>query len=179
VNEPYPKLASALVAGVVARTIKITIPEGYTLAQTAALLHGKIRGFSAARYLDLTRAMVAKALGAGRLSEAELNTVLDRQAERAGVKLRLADLTTEAEAVKDRAGLLRLALTRSWRTIPRCAGALVSAPRKVVPMRRSLLLVALAWLTLAPAGSPARTAMRTSPKPRCGLCRPCVVCCSF
>ena len=55
VNEPYPKLASALVAGVVARTIKITIPEGYTLAQTAALLHGKIRGFSAAQYLDLTQ----------------------------------------------------------------------------------------------------------------------------
>lgn len=55
VNEPYPKLASALVAGVAARTIKITIPEGYTLAQTAALLHGKIRGFSAAWYLDLTQ----------------------------------------------------------------------------------------------------------------------------
>ena len=71
----------------------------------------------APRYLDLTRAMVAKALGAGRLSEAELNTVLDRQAERAGVKLRLADLTTEAEAVKDRAGLLRLARNLyQWRT---------------------------------------------------------------
>jgi hypothetical protein len=71
----------------------------------------------APRYLDLTRAMVAKALGAGRLNEAELNTLLDRQAERAGVRLRLADLTTEAGAVKDRAGLMRLARNLyQWRT---------------------------------------------------------------
>ncbi len=55
VNEPYSKLASALVAGVAARTIRITIPEGYTLAQTATLLHARIPGFSAARYLDLTQ----------------------------------------------------------------------------------------------------------------------------
>lgn len=71
----------------------------------------------APRYLDLTRASVAKALGAGRLNEAELNTLLDRQAERAGVKLRLADLTIEADAVKDRAGLMRLARNLyQWRT---------------------------------------------------------------
>jgi len=71
----------------------------------------------APRYLDLTRAMVSKALGAGRLNEAELNTLLDRQAERAGVRLRLADLTTEAGAVKDRAGLMRLARNLyQWRT---------------------------------------------------------------
>ena len=55
VNEPYDKLAGALVAGVAARTIKITIPEGYTLAQTAALLRAKVPGFSAAQYLDLTQ----------------------------------------------------------------------------------------------------------------------------
>jgi hypothetical protein len=64
----------------------------------------------APRYLDLTRAGVAKTLGAtGRLNETELNTLLDRQAERVGAEHRLAALTSEAAAVKDRAGLMRLA----------------------------------------------------------------------
>jgi hypothetical protein len=63
----------------------------------------------AARYLDLTRTRVARALGVGRLNEAELTKLLDSHAARAGGGLRLADLTTEASAVKDRAGLMRLA----------------------------------------------------------------------
>jgi hypothetical protein len=71
----------------------------------------------AGRYLELTRAMVAEALGAGRLNDAELNTLLDRQAERIGVQHRLAALTSEAGAVKDRAGLMRLARNLyEWRT---------------------------------------------------------------
>ncbi len=63
----------------------------------------------AGRYLDLTRASVARALGAGRLNEADLNALLDRQAERVDARRRLAGLTAEAETVKDRAGLMRLA----------------------------------------------------------------------
>ena len=72
----------------------------------------------APRYLDLTRASVAKALGAtGRLNETELNTLLDRQAERVGAEHRLAALTSEAAAVKDRAGLMRLAeKLYQWKT---------------------------------------------------------------
>ena len=45
---------SALVAGAAPRTIRVTIPEGFSLAQTAALLRSRIPGFSAAQYLDLT-----------------------------------------------------------------------------------------------------------------------------
>ena len=54
VNEPYGSLAHALKAGAAPRTIRVTIPEGFSLTQTAALLHRRIPGFSAARYLDLT-----------------------------------------------------------------------------------------------------------------------------
>ena len=39
--------------GVPPRTIRVTIPEGFALAQTAALLRSKVPGFSAAQYLDL------------------------------------------------------------------------------------------------------------------------------
>ena len=55
VNEPYGTLITTLVAGAKPSTVKITIPEGYTLAQTAALLHNKLPGFSAVEYLDLTQ----------------------------------------------------------------------------------------------------------------------------
>ena len=55
VNEPYGTLITTLVAGAKPLTVKITIPEGYTLAQTAALLHSKLPGFPAAKYLDLTQ----------------------------------------------------------------------------------------------------------------------------
>jgi hypothetical protein len=71
----------------------------------------------AGRYLDLTRAAVAKALGASRLDEAELTAMLDRQAERSGARHRLAALTAEADMVKDRAGLMRLAHNLyQWKT---------------------------------------------------------------
>jgi hypothetical protein len=71
----------------------------------------------AVRYLDLTRAAVAKALGAGRLGESELTGLLDRQAERAGAQHRLGALAAEAAAVQDRAGLMRLAHSLyQWRT---------------------------------------------------------------
>jgi hypothetical protein len=71
----------------------------------------------AGRYLDLTRAAVAKALGVARLGEDELTALLDRQAERAGAGGRLAALGAEAEAVRDRAGLMRLARDLyQWRT---------------------------------------------------------------
>lgn len=68
----------------------------------------------AARYLELTRKAVAEALGAqsaggARLTDRELNAVLDRQAERLDAKHRLAALSAEAETVNDRAGLMRLA----------------------------------------------------------------------
>ena len=55
VNEPYDALVAALGAGVKQRTIKITIPEGFTIAQTAARLSAAIPHFSAAQYLALTR----------------------------------------------------------------------------------------------------------------------------
>jgi hypothetical protein len=71
----------------------------------------------AGRYLDLTRAAVAKALGAGRLNEAELTALLDRVAERAGAHHRLFALAAEAKTVKDRAGLMRLARNLyQWKT---------------------------------------------------------------
>jgi hypothetical protein len=71
----------------------------------------------AGRYLDLTRTAVARGLGAGRLAEAELIPLLDRQAERTGARHRLADLTAEAAQVKDKAALMRLANHLSqWRT---------------------------------------------------------------
>jgi hypothetical protein len=71
----------------------------------------------AGRYLDLTRASVARALGAGRLDESALAALLDRQAERVGAQHRLAGLTADAAGVKDRAGLMRLARNLyQWRT---------------------------------------------------------------
>jgi UPF0755 protein len=55
VNEPNERLTATLIAGAKARTVRITVPEGYTLAQTAALLRSKLPGFPAAKYLDLTQ----------------------------------------------------------------------------------------------------------------------------
>lgn len=54
-NEPYGALVAALVAGAQPRTIKVTIPEGFTIAQTAARLGSAIPGFSAKQYLELTQ----------------------------------------------------------------------------------------------------------------------------
>jgi hypothetical protein len=63
----------------------------------------------APRYLDLTRAAVAKALGLTRQGEPELARSLDRVGEAGGVARRFSDLAAEATAVKTRADLLRVA----------------------------------------------------------------------
>jgi UPF0755 protein len=52
VNEPYDDLVATLRRG--PSPLVVTIPEGYTARQTAALLAKKIPGFDAGRYLDLT-----------------------------------------------------------------------------------------------------------------------------
>jgi UPF0755 protein len=52
VNEPYSELVAALRRG--PPPLVVTIPEGYTARQTAALLARRIPGFSAPRYVDLT-----------------------------------------------------------------------------------------------------------------------------
>jgi UPF0755 protein len=54
VNEPYDQLIATLVSGQ-ASAVRVTIPEGLTLAQTAALAQSKVHGFSAKTYLDLTQ----------------------------------------------------------------------------------------------------------------------------
>jgi UPF0755 protein len=51
-NEPYASLVAALEHG--PPPVRVTIPEGYTARQTAALLGEKIPGFSARRYVVLT-----------------------------------------------------------------------------------------------------------------------------
>lgn len=69
----------------------------------------------AAGYLDLCRAQVAEALGAERLSAADLDALLDRQGERIGAG-RLSDIAAETRAPKDRAALLAAAVRLyQWR----------------------------------------------------------------
>ena len=63
----------------------------------------------APRYLDLTRAAVVKALGAGRAAPEDLDAVLDRMAERGGVSERLATLAPLARAARTRADLMKVA----------------------------------------------------------------------
>lgn len=62
----------------------------------------------AGRYLELSRNAVAKALGATRLSGAELDAYIDRLGERAGAG-RLSALAEQAAAVRDRDSLARFA----------------------------------------------------------------------
>jgi hypothetical protein len=70
----------------------------------------------AGRYLDQTRAMVAKALGIQRLSADDLDAFLDHAAERNGTKGRLSALAPAARAVKTRDELLRFAADLyAWR----------------------------------------------------------------
>ena len=59
-------------------------------------------------YLDLNRNAVAKALGATRISGAELDAYIDRQGERTGAGS-FSVLAAEAPAIKDRDGLTRFA----------------------------------------------------------------------
>jgi UPF0755 protein len=50
VNEPYDSLVARLVAGVEPPVVKVTVPEGSTVAQTAALLAAKLDGVSVEQY---------------------------------------------------------------------------------------------------------------------------------
>ena len=50
-NENYDVIIARLVAGIRPVTIKVTIPEGFTVRQTATLLGQKIAGFDAGLYL--------------------------------------------------------------------------------------------------------------------------------
>ena len=52
-NEPYDQLVATLAGGRGQATIKAMIPEGYTVAQTAALLAKTVPGFAAQTYLEL------------------------------------------------------------------------------------------------------------------------------
>ncbi len=52
-NEPYDQLVATLAAGGQQAAIKVTIPEGFTVAQTAAMLGKTVPGFAAATYLEL------------------------------------------------------------------------------------------------------------------------------
>jgi len=63
----------------------------------------------APRYLDLTRAAVVKALGAGRAGPEDIDAVLDRMAERGGVKERLATLAPQARGARSVADLMKVA----------------------------------------------------------------------
>jgi len=63
----------------------------------------------APRYLDLTRAAVVKALGAGRAGPEEIDAVLDRMAERGGVSERLATLAPQARGARSVADLMKVA----------------------------------------------------------------------
>ena len=63
----------------------------------------------AGRYLDLNRAAVVAALGVTRVAGAELDALLDRLAENAGVTQRLSMLVPEARAAANRRDLMRLA----------------------------------------------------------------------
>ena len=53
INEPFANLIAALVAGAQPRTIRVTIPEGFTIADTAARLAHDVPGFPAATYVSL------------------------------------------------------------------------------------------------------------------------------
>ena len=54
-NEPYARLVAMLVQGVKPPTIKVAIPEGTTLRQTATLVAGRVAGISAHGYVRAAR----------------------------------------------------------------------------------------------------------------------------
>lgn len=88
------------------------------LADNAAALIrlAKREPHMAVRYLDQTRSVVARALGAQKLAAGDLDAFLDRAAERAHVGGRLSALAPAARAVKTRDELLRFAADLyAWR----------------------------------------------------------------
>lgn len=54
-NEPYDRLVALLLKGAAPHTVRVTIPEGMTLAQTAALVARRLPGVSEADYLRVAR----------------------------------------------------------------------------------------------------------------------------
>ena len=50
VNEPYDDLVALLLKGVVAPTIAVTLPEGFTIAEQAARIADAVPGFDAGQY---------------------------------------------------------------------------------------------------------------------------------
>lgn len=54
VNEPYDDLVAALLKGEVKPVVKVTIPEGLTVRQSADLVAGSVAGFQARTYVDIT-----------------------------------------------------------------------------------------------------------------------------
>lgn len=54
-NEPYDHLVALLVKGVKAPTIRVSIPEGTTLRQAAALVSGDVPGISKREYVRVAR----------------------------------------------------------------------------------------------------------------------------
>lgn len=55
VNEPYDELLAALLEGVAAPTIKVTLPEGLTIDEQAARIAEAVPGFDGQRYARLAR----------------------------------------------------------------------------------------------------------------------------
>lgn len=55
-NEPYNLLVAGLLKGARPVTVKVTIPEGFTVAQSAALVAAKVPGVKKSAYLRLARA---------------------------------------------------------------------------------------------------------------------------
>ena len=54
VNEPYEDLVAVLLKGEAPQVVKVTIPEGLTVRQSAALLAREIAGFEAGQYVEAT-----------------------------------------------------------------------------------------------------------------------------
>ena len=81
------------------------------LADNAAALIARARREThmARPYAELTRTLAAQAVSASRLPPAELDALLDRTAASRNLPERLLPLLAEADAVRDRPALLRLA----------------------------------------------------------------------
>jgi UPF0755 protein len=55
VNEPYDTLVAKLLKGTRAPTVKVSIPEGSTLRQTARIVSGEVKAISEKEYLEAAR----------------------------------------------------------------------------------------------------------------------------
>ena len=55
VNEPYPVLVAKLLKGAKPPTVKVSIPEGTTLQQAAAIVSDDVKAIPAADYIEAAR----------------------------------------------------------------------------------------------------------------------------